>query len=81
MKINPLATWTDLDVAGYIADHGVPVNPLVHRGYVSIGCLPCTRAVSPGEDVRAGRWAGSGKMECGLHDELESGLGAQSPSA
>ena len=70
VKVNPLATWTDLDVSGYIADHDVPVNPLVHRGYVSIGCLPCTRAVSQGEDVRAGRWAGQAKTECGLHDEL-----------
>ncbi len=70
VKVNPIATWTDQDVAGYIADHDVPVNPLVHRGYVSIGCLPCTRAVAPGEEARAGRWAGQGKTECGLHDEL-----------
>ena len=73
VKVNPLATWTDLDVAGYVADHEVPVNPLVQRGYPSIGCWPCTRAVSPGEHARAGRWAGMDKTECGLHDELPDG--------
>ena len=72
VKINPLANWTDLDVEGYIADHDVPVNPLLAKGYPSIGCWPCTRPVAPGEDVRAGRWAGLTKTECGLHDELES---------
>ncbi|HYA44008.1 MAG TPA: phosphoadenylyl-sulfate reductase, partial [Acidimicrobiales bacterium] len=77
VKVNPLATWTDFDVAGYIADHGVPVNPLVNRGYISIGCLPCTRAVAPGEDNRAGRWSGTGKTECGLHDEVDPGHGAR----
>ena len=67
VKINPLATWTDDDVANYVADHGLPVHPLVPRGYLSIGCAPTTRPVAPGEDPRAGRWAGSGKTECGLH--------------
>jgi phosphoadenosine phosphosulfate reductase len=67
VKINPIATWTDLDVEGYIADHGVPVNPLVHQGYLSIGCQPCTRPVADGEHPRAGRWADSDKQECGLH--------------
>jgi phosphoadenosine phosphosulfate reductase len=67
VKINPIATWTDLDVQGYIADHGVPVNPLVHQGYLSIGCQPCTHPVADGEHPRSGRWAGSDKTECGLH--------------
>ena len=72
IKLSPLANWTDLDVEGYIADHDVPVNPLLRKGYPSIGCWPCTRPVAPGEDVRAGRWAGMDKTECGLHDELGS---------
>jgi phosphoadenosine phosphosulfate reductase len=67
VKVNPIATWTDEQVAAYIASHDVPVNPLVDRGYPSIGCWPCTRAVAPGEDARAGRWSGSEKTECGLH--------------
>ncbi len=70
IKLNPLATWTDLDVEGYIADHDVPVNPLLRQGYPSIGCWPCTKAVAPGEDPRSGRWAGRAKTECGLHDEV-----------
>jgi phosphoadenosine phosphosulfate reductase len=69
-KVNPLANWTDLDVQGYIADHDVPVNPLLNKGYPSIGCWPCTRPIADGEDVRAGRWAGLAKVECGLHDEV-----------
>jgi len=67
IKVNPLATWTDQDVDGYIADHDVPVNPLLAQGYLSIGCMPCTRPVAPGADPRSGRWAGRDKMECGLH--------------
>jgi phosphoadenosine phosphosulfate reductase len=67
VKINPIANWTDLDVQGYIADHDVPVNPLVHQGYPSIGCQPCTHPVEPGADPRSGRWAGKDKTECGLH--------------
>jgi len=69
VKINPLATWSDLDVAGYVADHDVPYNPLLDRGYPSVGCAPCTRPVAPGSDPRSGRWAGLDKTECGLHDE------------
>ena len=69
VKVNPLATWTDLDVAGYIRDHALPVHPLAERGYTSIGCWPCTRPVGDGEDSRAGRWSGSDKTECGLHGE------------
>jgi phosphoadenosine phosphosulfate reductase len=67
VKVNPIATWTDLDVNGYIADHDVPVNPLLEQGYLSIGCRPCTRPVENGEHPRAGRWDGSDKTECGLH--------------
>src|SRR3954466_1947354 len=67
VKINPIANWTDVDVQGYIADHDVPVNPLVNQGYLSIGCQPCTHPVAEGEDPRSGRWVGSDKTECGLH--------------
>jgi phosphoadenosine phosphosulfate reductase len=67
IKINPLAAWTDAEVDAYIAEHQVPVNPLRELGFASIGCAPCTRAVAPGEDPRAGRWAGLNKTECGIH--------------
>ena len=67
VKLNPLATWSDQDVAGYIADHDVPVNPLLERCYLSIGCAPCTKPVAAGADPRSGRWAGSSKTECGIH--------------
>ncbi|MCW2715012.1 MAG: phosphoadenosine phosphosulfate reductase [Frankiales bacterium] len=67
VKVNPIATWTQADVDSYVAENGVLVNPLAYDGYPSIGCAPCTRRVAPGEDARAGRWAGSAKTECGLH--------------
>ncbi|MHB1583441.1 MAG: phosphoadenylyl-sulfate reductase [Acidimicrobiales bacterium] len=67
VKVNPLATWTDDDVEAYLAEHGIPVHPLVPLGYLSIGCAPTTRPVAAGEDQRAGRWSGTGKVECGLH--------------
>lgn len=67
VKVNPIATWSDEDVAGYIADHDVIQNPLVAKGYLSIGCEPCTKPVKPGEDPRSGRWAGRDRTECGLH--------------
>jgi phosphoadenosine phosphosulfate reductase len=66
-KVNPLATWTHDDVEQYVRDRGLPEHPLRRNGYQSIGCWPCTRPVHDGEDPRAGRWAGSGKLECGLH--------------
>ena len=66
-KINPLATWTDDDMALYASINGLPANPLTERGYPSIGCWPCTRPVAPGEDKRGGRWSGHNKTECGLH--------------
>lgn len=67
IKVNPLANWTAEDVAGYIEEHDVPVNPLTLQGYPSIGCMPCTHPVAEGEDPRSGRWAGRDKTECGLH--------------
>ncbi|MGN6334336.1 MAG: phosphoadenylyl-sulfate reductase [Motilibacteraceae bacterium] len=67
VKLNPIASWTDDDVAAYAAEHGVLMNPLRQLGYPSIGCAPCTRPVAPGEDPRAGRWVGTDKTECGLH--------------
>ncbi|MEE1772975.1 phosphoadenylyl-sulfate reductase [Streptomyces sp. JV185] len=68
VKIAPIARWTQDDVDAYVAEHGVLTNPLLMDGYASVGCAPCTRRVLEGEDVRAGRWAGRGKTECGLHD-------------
>ena len=67
VKVNPMAAWTQDLVDAYIAEHQIPVNPLFELGYGSIGCAPCTRPVAPGEDPRAGRWAGSNKTECGIH--------------
>ncbi len=67
VKVNPLANWTAADVDDYIERHDVPVNPLTLNGYPSIGCMPCTQPVAPGEDPRSGRWAGRDKTECGLH--------------
>ena len=67
VKLNPLAAWTQADVDAYVEENHVVLNPLRQAGYTSIGCAPCTRAVAPGEDPRAGRWSGTGKIECGLH--------------
>ncbi len=67
VKINPIAMWSDADLETYLAMHDVPRHPLLDLGYPSIGCEPCTRRIAPGEDIRAGRWAGTGKTECGLH--------------
>jgi len=67
VKVNPLLNWTKKDVWGFIFKHQVPYNPLHDQGYPSIGCWPCTRPVRPGDDERAGRWAGKVKKECGLH--------------
>lgn len=68
-KFNPLADWTEQDVWHYIRSNNVPYNPLHDKGYPSIGCEPCTRAIQPGEDVRAGRWwwENPESKECGLH--------------
>jgi phosphoadenosine phosphosulfate reductase len=67
VKINPIATWTDDDMAAYIEDNDILVNPLVDEGYPSIGCAPCTAKPIVGADPRSGRWAGQAKTECGLH--------------
>jgi phosphoadenosine phosphosulfate reductase len=67
VKVSPIARWSDEQVDRYIADNGVLVNPLVYDGYPSIGCWPCTNRVAPGEDPRSGRWAGTNKTECGIH--------------
>jgi phosphoadenosine phosphosulfate reductase len=67
VKINPIADWSSKQVWQYIREHDVPYNELHERNYPSIGCTHCTRAVRPGEDPRAGRWAGLSKTECGLH--------------
>jgi phosphoadenosine phosphosulfate reductase len=67
VKVNPLLSWTTRDVWAFVVKHEVPYNPLHDQGYPSIGCWPCTRAITNGEDERAGRWAGKVKKECGLH--------------
>lgn len=67
VKVNPIVSWAQKQVDDYIAENGVLVNPLVYDGYLSIGCSTCTRRVVPGEDPRSGRWAGTGKTECGIH--------------
>jgi len=67
VKISPLANWTKKQVWKLITDHDIPYNPLHDKGYPSVGCWPCTRAVQLGEDERAGRWSGFEKKECGLH--------------
>lgn len=74
VKLNPIADWTLSRLDAYIAEHAVPVNPLHARGFPSIGCQPCTRAIRPGQDIRAGRWwweqedAALAQKECGLHN-------------
>ena len=78
-KLNPIADWTLAQLEAFIGDYGVPVNPLHARGFPSIGCAPCTRAIKPGEDIRAGRWwweheanDGLAQKECGLHVSSEA---------
>jgi phosphoadenosine phosphosulfate reductase len=66
-KINPLADWDKSDVDRYFVDHDLPRHPLEADGFLSIGCMPCTDRAAPGEDVRAGRWRGREKTECGIH--------------
>jgi phosphoadenosine phosphosulfate reductase len=67
LKVNPTATWTRRDAHTYLREHDLPRNPLYDLGYAQIGCAPCTRMLFPGEDERAGRWAGAAKVECGIH--------------
>ena len=67
VKVCPIAKWTQDDVDAYVAEHNILLNPLLMDGYDSIGCRPCTQRTVAGEDARSGRWAGTGKTECGLH--------------
>ena len=67
VKVNPIVSWLQKQVDDYIAENGILVNPLVYDGFPSIGCSTCTRRVAPGDDPRSGRWAGTGKTECGIH--------------
>ena len=69
IKLNPLIDWTEEETKAFIKTHGIPYNPLHDKGYPSIGCQPCTRAIFPGEDIRAGRWwwENPDTKECGLH--------------
>ena len=76
IKINPLADWTSQDVQDYIAAHNVPRHPLVAQGFPSVGCMPCTTRVSALEDPRAGRWRGSEKTECGIHNRPRKDIAA-----
>lgn len=71
LKINPLIDWDASRIEAWFIMHDLPRHPLVAQGYPSIGCSPCTRAVAPGEDARAGRWAGWDKVECGIHQPGE----------
>ncbi len=77
LKINPLGDWTKDDLEAYFAAHDLPRHPLEAKGYLSVGCEPCTSTVAPGEDPRAGRWRGWDKTECGIHS---SGDSASAPS-
>lgn len=72
LKLNPLLLWSEQDVRAYVQAHEIPYNPLHDQGFPSIGCQPCTRAIRPGEDVRAGRWwwEDPDKRECGLHARM-----------
>ncbi|WP_374532284.1 phosphoadenylyl-sulfate reductase [Phenylobacterium sp.] len=67
VKFNPLANWGKAELDAYMAEHDLPAHPLVAQGFPSIGCWPCTNPVEEGQDVRAGRWAGQDKTECGIH--------------
>jgi phosphoadenosine phosphosulfate reductase len=75
-KYNPLATWSWSDVLAYAERFNIPMSPLYGRGYVSVGCEPCTKAIRPGEDPRAGRWwwEGTDGKECGLHTKATTAL-------
>jgi phosphoadenosine phosphosulfate reductase len=75
VKLNPLAEWTEDEVWDYVREREVPYHPLYDRGYTSIGCAPCTRAIEPGEASRAGRWwwETNAPKECGIHCAIESG--------
>jgi phosphoadenosine phosphosulfate reductase len=78
-KLHPLADWSERRVWAYIHVNEIPYNPLHESGYRSIGCIPCTRPTRPDEEERAGRWAGSDKLECGIH--VDSPVGGESVTA
>jgi len=73
VKINPLAHWKSKDTFRYLNAHNLPLNPLFEKGYTSIGCEPCTSLPLSDDDERSGRWASSGKRECGIHTILDPG--------
>ena len=73
-KLNPMVNWSREKVWSYIKDHNIPYNTLHDKGYRSIGCWPCTKAISDGQDERAGRWEGFNKTECGIHTFLGQGI-------
>ncbi len=75
VKLNPLAEWTEEEVWDYVRERDVPYHSLYDRGFTSIGCAPCTRAIAPGEASRAGRWwwESNAPKECGIHCSIESG--------
>ncbi len=79
-KVAPLASWSKEAVWEYVAEQDVPVNPLLYKGYTSIGCWPQTRQVGEGEDERAGRWSGLEKTECGLHWDADGKPGRKGAS-
>jgi phosphoadenosine phosphosulfate reductase len=70
LKINPLLNWTKADIKKYMEENHLPAHPLYEKGYRSVGCAPCTVAIGLNDDERAGRWAGRGKVECGLHTDM-----------
>lgn len=70
-KISPLANLTSREMWWYLKEHQIPKHPLADKGYLSIGCWPCTRPIQPGDDERSGRWAGKAKTECGIHTFME----------
>lgn len=74
IKFNPLANWSKAELDAYIAEYNLPAHPLVAQGFPSVGCWPCTKPAEAGEDVRAGRWAGQDKTECGIHVARAPGL-------
>ncbi|MBO6518937.1 MAG: phosphoadenylyl-sulfate reductase [Rhodospirillales bacterium] len=73
IKVNPLVHWHPEEIQAYMERHALPAHPLVQQGYPSIGCAVCTSRVFAGEDVRAGRWRGTGKVECGIHRTPDAG--------
>ncbi len=74
-KVNPLAKWTQADIEAYFKSRDLPPHPLVEQGFPSIGCFTCTKPVAAGEDARSGRWAGTEKVECGIHNPIYGGDG------